>query len=321
MNQILNTIKKSMYVAVFLFVLSFVCINSHDSANAATKSFSELKQLYPNGSVFTKSYKNKAWQCHSFACTVGDAYAGSDPYTWNKVYNLNSLKPGDIIRCNRPHSIIVTAVSGDTVTYADCNWVGKNKVKWDQTISRSRITGKFGSLSYVMSAPKVNNETPSITNVGIDSIDFFHINFHFTANNAGMARIVIQSRNTGKSITSDYTSGLSFVSHAFNISDFPGTTELNVLIYAYSTTNGGNETLHRVFYGNIPGFVQLPAGNPEIASLCFDYVYYADNNPDLKAIYGYNEQKLYNHWINFGIAEGRASSPAWDGKSGYCKSI
>ena len=117
-------------------------------------NFAALKAKYPNYSYWNGSYHNLAWQCHGFALTLGEALTGSNPNNWKKVYNLNTLKRGDIIRCRRPHTIMVTAVSGNTITYVDCNWVAPNKVKWDQTIQRSRITGKFGSLQYVMVCPK-----------------------------------------------------------------------------------------------------------------------------------------------------------------------
>ncbi len=40
----------------------------------------------------------------------------------------------------------------------------------------------------------------------------------------------------------------------------------------------------------------------------FDSKYYADNNPDIKAVYGYDEQGLIAHFIAYGIKEGRPSS-------------
>lgn len=48
---------------------------------------------------------------------------------------------------------MVTKVSDNTITYVDCNWVGKNKVRWGQTIQRSKITSKFGKISYVLVKP------------------------------------------------------------------------------------------------------------------------------------------------------------------------
>lgn len=151
-------------------------------------------------------------------------------------------------------------------------------------MSLYRANNSYGSEDSVLpSASSTNTPSlPSITNAGIDSIDFSHVSFHFTANNAGLARVVIESRNTGKSITRDYTGGFERISHELNISQLPGTTELNILIYAYTGTNGGNEVLHRMLYGNTPGVVQLPQGDGQIAELCFDYIFYADANEDLK---------------------------------------
>ncbi|NNK14553.1 MAG: hypothetical protein HKP52_09975 [Desulfofustis sp.] len=40
--------------------------------------------------------------------------------------------------------------------------------------------------------------------------------------------------------------------------------------------------------------------------------YYADHNRDLYDEFGYNTQKLLNHWVKFGIRDGRPSSPVFD---------
>ena len=47
-------------------------------------------------------------------------------------------------------------------------------------------------------------------------------------------------------------------------------------------------------------------------SIVFDSVYYADNNEDVKQLYGYDKQKLLQHFINNGMAEKRKSSPLFD---------
>lgn len=44
----------------------------------------------------------------------------------------------------------------------------------------------------------------------------------------------------------------------------------------------------------------------------FDAKYYADTNADLKAIYGYDEKALYNHYITYGIKEGRCGSQTFN---------
>ena len=45
---------------------------------------------------------------------------------------------------------------------------------------------------------------------------------------------------------------------------------------------------------------------------CFDARYYADNYPDLKAAFGYDEASLLTHWICYGINEERRASKEFD---------
>ncbi len=52
--------------------------------------------------------------------------------------------------------------------------------------------------------------------------------------------------------------------------------------------------------------------NRSVESLCFDYKYYANTYSDLKATFGYNESSLRNHWLTYGIKEGRSGSPILD---------
>ena len=46
-----------------------------------------------------------------------------------------------------------------------------------------------------------------------------------------------------------------------------------------------------------------------LKSVVFDATYYANNNSDLKAAFGNDAAKLYNHFLDFGIKEGRQASP------------
>ncbi|MBO5147361.1 MAG: RICIN domain-containing protein [Clostridia bacterium] len=46
-----------------------------------------------------------------------------------------------------------------------------------------------------------------------------------------------------------------------------------------------------------------------LKSVVFDANYYASKNADLKAAFGTDAQKLYNHFLDFGIKEGRQASP------------
>lgn len=46
----------------------------------------------------------------------------------------------------------------------------------------------------------------------------------------------------------------------------------------------------------------------------FDAKFYGDKYPDLRQAFGYNEAQLYNHWITYGIKEGRLASELFDVK-------
>ena len=49
-------------------------------------------------------------------------------------------------------------------------------------------------------------------------------------------------------------------------------------------------------------------------NLVFDAVYYANAHPDLKNAFGSDATKLYTHFLNYGISEGRQAHPAFDVK-------
>lgn len=91
-----------------------------------------------------------AWQCHGYALKLGYEMFGTNPNGWHKEYNLNNVQPGDIIRyLNNGHTVMVTGVSGNTITFTDCNWSGPCKIRWDASMSKSSFTG----LSYVLKHP------------------------------------------------------------------------------------------------------------------------------------------------------------------------
>lgn len=128
---------------------------------------------YPNNCK-CNSFSN-AIQCHGFALKVAYDYYESSPRNWSQVKNLNSLKAGDMIRYkNDGHSIWVTGVNGDTITYADCNSDGGCKIRWNATISKSTVAS---TLTYVAVAPSASVETdaPIYHDIGTD---FYAVIFH-----------------------------------------------------------------------------------------------------------------------------------------------
>ncbi|MBQ5711532.1 MAG: RICIN domain-containing protein [Oscillospiraceae bacterium] len=81
----------------------------------------------------------------------------------------------------------------------------------------------------------------------------------------------------------------------------------------------------------IPVFANMPASCPDpggafaakstavapaipasLKSQVFDADYYRNAYPDLKDAYGADDEELYNHFVQYGIAEGRQAHPAFD---------
>lgn len=97
-----------------------------------------------------------SWQCMGFAEKLAYDFTGFNPrnnangwQTHTSVSALDTIKPGDIVRY-KTHSIFVTAVNGDTVTYADCNSDGHCIIKWGRTVSKATLAASF---VHVRSAP------------------------------------------------------------------------------------------------------------------------------------------------------------------------
>lgn len=59
------------------------------------------------------------------------------------------------------------------------------------------------------------------------------------------------------------------------------------------------------------GVMAAPSKTPSLKDV-FSAKYYADQNPDVKAAFGENEALLYQHFIQYGIKEGRVVSPLLD---------
>ena len=125
----------------------------------------QLRQEFPDYSTWTDTFDGGK-QCWGFARLM--AYRVFDEHAsgWTKSTDINSVKKGDIVQYGNTsgsgHTIFVTDVSGNTITFVDCNgngnYSGGTKVrscgiKWDNTITKgSAMFGKY-SFSYLLSSP------------------------------------------------------------------------------------------------------------------------------------------------------------------------
>lgn len=102
------------------------------------------------------NFYNNAIQCMGYAYMIAEKIVGSNPRNWQKKTELvvKDLKVGDVIRYyNDGHSITVTGVDGDKISYTGANWGGDCLIKWD-VMDKKDITG----FSYVLHA-KSNKRT------------------------------------------------------------------------------------------------------------------------------------------------------------------
>ena len=146
--------------------------------NGLESKFAELDSMYPTGSIWDKNGIgfDGAWNCHGFALLVGNKICGYSARNWSRAYDIATIKPGDIIRYqqnsrrydpnNRKnkkwadygHTIVITKVSGNNVTYVDCNGVDPNKepkntVKWDRKTTKSYLKQLFLKGDYILVYP------------------------------------------------------------------------------------------------------------------------------------------------------------------------
>ncbi len=129
-----------------------------------------------NGWCGCNSFNNQSIQCFGFAEKLGYDVFGTNPRSWAKTYSISNVQAGDIIRYkNNGHSIFVTNVSGNSITYADCNSDGHCKIRWNATIKKSDVWGlsyisHAGNYQDVMSISS-DTEKPSVSDVKIESVD------------------------------------------------------------------------------------------------------------------------------------------------------
>lgn len=184
-------IKKSLSVFLSAVILIGIFVVIPISASAITQSefdnkLNSLRSQYPNYSTWYGSFDGGS-QCYGFARLVGYNVFGSYPSSWSRVYSISNVKKGDILQYGNTsgngHTVFVTNVSGDTITFVDCNGNGNYSgssyvrscgIKWDNTINKySNMFGKYG-FSYLLSSPDITNPVDKPTDNYVDiGTDFF----------------------------------------------------------------------------------------------------------------------------------------------------
>ena len=89
-------------------------------------------------------------QCYGFARKLAqDFYGGCKVWLRHRYSTDFQFRAGDQVRINYDaHSVFITEVNGDKITFADCNWDNHCGIRWDvsATIANGKFT--FGGRSF-----------------------------------------------------------------------------------------------------------------------------------------------------------------------------
>ncbi len=115
----------------------------------------------------------QAIQCMGFAFKAAYDIVGTNPRNWEQRTTLEPerLRVGDVIRYrgNR-HSLCVTGVKGNRISFVDCNWYPLCQIRWD-----SMDLDEMPSFSYVLHDPgnKLKNKNLSFYQSMVDDPSAF----------------------------------------------------------------------------------------------------------------------------------------------------
>ena len=228
------------------------------SASAISQSeyegrLNELRYQYPNYSTWYGSFDGGT-QCFGFARLVAYEVFGSHVYDWDISYSMDGVKAGDVLQYGSTsgsgHTVFVTSVSGDTITFVDCNgngnYSGATKerdcgIKWDNTINKwGNMYGRIG-FSYRHVSPIIEpNERHWYDNLSpVNLGDNFYA---YIINTQAWRHLTNDSFNvTMKDETGDANQVWNFVRQGDGSYKIINTYDGNVLdCHNFGTTDGTN---------------------------------------------------------------------------------
>lgn len=165
----------SINIVVLLFVFSATFSVGAITQSEFDSRINSLRSQYPNYSTWANQSFDGGTECYGFARLIGYNVFGSYPSSWSRVYRIDNVKKGDILQYGNTsgsgHTVFVTNVSGDTITFVDCNGNGNYSgssyvrycgIKWDNTISKyGKMFNKY-SFSYLLSSPQLDSDIMTV---------------------------------------------------------------------------------------------------------------------------------------------------------------
>ncbi len=271
--------------------------------NSRLKSFK--KERYANGSTYIDNPKKTGgYQCFGFANELALYIFGSYPTNsmaantvnkgWTRTYGgkaVDNLCVGDIVRYGY-HSIFITGIDGDTITYCQANVpMGTNLVMYNQKIDRSRLAEK---VSRKLTSPNTNKTgwVAHCNKSKAESVPVLNIRYH---SNGGTIVAPEQIGATYRVITS---SGLNVRASASENADKLGSLTKGTSVTVTKTKSAGGRTWGQITYKNKNGWIALDSSFAEKVGSSDTHDYYVDSS---YMIYRNSTQRIYEQKCTYNV--------------------
>ncbi|OKZ56305.1 MAG: hypothetical protein BHV99_06830 [Clostridium sp. 26_21] len=214
-------------VATIIFMPKYEYAGNY-SAEQLSSKFNEIRNksgyrsgeyyLWNDGGWFSDycTSGHGGYQCHGYGINLFDWLFNQCAMCSSRVYNMDQICVGDLIRYNNApygeHTVIVQDVVGDTVYFTDANGIGDGTVRWDNCFSKSYFQERLiyiahasgndvKSLSKDTTAPTLSDIHVHSQSIGSDSIRVRV----YASDNVGVTKVKFSAWQTGNSATSGTT--------------------------------------------------------------------------------------------------------------------
>jgi uncharacterized repeat protein (TIGR02543 family) len=201
MNKFYKKLISTLISALITILASSFYPLKVDAATMTTEEYNkrvaEFQSFYPDGKnclneTFTYNGATLGWTCHGYArkatgyifgveCKNGTASGWVRYNATSTNSQINNLSIGDLVRFRSysgsafDHTIFITNISGDTITYTECNGDGKGTVKWNRTTTKGNLSTKlvlplhddpgYGWITHYTGSPFGKEDTQPSPNV------------------------------------------------------------------------------------------------------------------------------------------------------------
>ena len=297
---------------------------------------------YRNGQVIPYT-SVIGYGCAGFAFHLSNVAFGDLPD--REHTNWDNIRVGDILRINNnAHSVIVLNVSGDTITVAEGNY--NSMIHWGRKISRKDL--KAGQGTYIWTRWPDGSSTASTTTTTTTTTTTASANKVTTYNGVDYSAVydpdyyLSKNGDLKAAYGTDYN---ALIAHFVNYGMKEGrqaSANFNVQYYKnrYADLRAvyGSDLklyyMHYINYGRAEKrdgktYCAAPASTTTTKttttsnagltvydgvdySAVYNYTYYINNNPDVKAAFGSDQTAALRHFVTYGMNEGRQASASFN---------